>query len=355
MTPQTHVRLESKEDALRVFVDHGETYYSVEKRRKPLVVSTPYGEASVLGTSFVIKVNPERTFTELNVVEGVVKLKTPKGEVSVGSNFRSVARAGNTPSKPERMDTTTIVTWMRREGLMGQPARETFLDIVKGLKPKLSGLVVSIPYATTETRSIRLGRRLAAELDAGLVLGRYTRDRDSLKIWLNIDRGTESRLDERGRLGPVETTERSKKWHEAWIRSLREAAGVESRRSIPFIVSIRESSDAAWPEVLDIAAHGISRKGLQNLKKTYDSILERYGPATKLTIGLEGLDPDYTYRATSRSFGLTEDEAKNSLEHRHARKTMTMFLPLALGGGSDDYETYAKILAEFLETAHAVK
>ncbi|MDF2772485.1 MAG: hypothetical protein K0S86_1979, partial [Geminicoccaceae bacterium] len=88
----------------------GRAFFAVQRMPAyPLRVTTPAGEARVLGTRFELAA--ERGDLRVRVVEGRVALRTPSGEVEVGAGEESGVRGGAI-TRPEPLTSpATVASW----------------------------------------------------------------------------------------------------------------------------------------------------------------------------------------------------------------------------------------------------
>jgi transmembrane sensor len=88
----------------------GRAFFAVQRMPAyPLRVTTPAGEARVLGTRFELAA--ERGDLRVRVVEGRVALRTPSGEVEVGAGEESGVRGGAI-TRPEPLTApATVASW----------------------------------------------------------------------------------------------------------------------------------------------------------------------------------------------------------------------------------------------------
>lgn len=352
MKEGTTLRVEQTEagDVL-VVVDKGEAYFEVDKRSKAFVVRAPHADAIVVGTKFGVKIR--KTDSTLLVLEGQVKFKNPKGEVTVAEGQKSTATSTARPTTPSRIDVAAEVAWTSKGDIAKEPAKEPYMEDVPGSNPKFPGLVIVSPYAEWEGDSGRIARVTSDRMESGLVLGHGHRDKKDKKIWINIDRGTEGKVADDGSLGQAETTKRAQDYYAEYMKHVRAASGVKTGQ-IPLIVTFRDHSEtvAGTGEelaVCEVAYNGIDRKTIKQLKAYWDELIATHKPAYTLVLKFDEVDDTYEFAGQRISFKFTESDAKNQGYMQHARKAITIFFNPSFGKNPQDFEAYSKILAKMIE------
>ena len=336
----------------------GTAFFKVDKRKEPFIVATPSADSVVVGTAFQVEMDEKRT--ALFVLEGSIRFRNDKGEVTVNAGQRSNARRAEKPSAAQRADVAGETAWTRRPDLAGDPKSEPWMEHATGANKKLAGVVITAPYADWETAGGIFAQAVAESLDAGMVLGHGHRDRPG-RIWMSIDRWNEQEFKPDGTILPVAQTERAKKTTAEYLGHLRAAAGVAPAQPVPLVAVMRVHSElqAGQPlEVCEVAWTGFSKPLIVQLKATYEQLLDKYKPATRLDMRFEGVDETYTVNGAKRKFMFTESDAVSEgyLSPRHSQNAVAFFFPVSFSRRPlDANDPYAKILAELIEWLAAHK
>jgi hypothetical protein len=337
----------------RLTLKSGPAFFRVEKRTQPFVVATPSADAVVVGTGFQLDLDERRSV--LHVLEGTIRFRNEKGEVLVGANQRSLARRGEKPGAPVRVDVAPLAAWTERPDLQGAPLARPWMEHAAGRNRKLAGLVVASPYFRRETESGRLAQLLAESLDVGLALGHNHRDRAAEKrVWLNVDRWTEVELRPDGTQAPARETERAKQATIEWLGHLRSAAGLPAKAPVPMVAVFRTHSETVGGQDLEsaeLAWTGWNRRTIEQAKAHYAALLDKHQPSFRLDLRFEGVDDVYDVRGTKRKFLFTEGDAEATgyMAPQHSQNALAIFFPLSFGRHADDFDAYSKIFAELLE------
>jgi hypothetical protein len=303
---------------------------------KRLSIATPHAEATGADGSFQVELDEKRT--RLLVLKGSVQFRTAKGDVTVGAGQFSIARPGERPSAPAKIDVDGPTAWRKRPDLSGR--KEPFVAHEPGANRKLAGLVVAAPFGSGEKESLELARATAERLDAGLVYGENWRDVEK-KFWINIDRGMEGDVGRDGKVANERFTDRARKATADYLDRLRTGAGVGPREAVPMVVQVRVQYQVGACEV---AWTGWNKKTIAELKALYAQLLDKHKPSTRIEMRFEGVDEG--------SFNFAEADAKieGYMNPRNARNAIAFFFGPAVGKETD---TYSKILAEMIEFLNA--
>ncbi|MBI3856255.1 MAG: hypothetical protein HY293_11250, partial [Planctomycetes bacterium] len=195
----------------------------------------------------------------------------------------------------------------------------------------------------------RLAKATAEGMDVGLALGHSFRDLPR-KVWINVDRGMEAEVRGDGSLGPEAFSDRARKATADYLDHARQAAGVAPRQPLPMIVQFRNHylNDL---DVCEVASAGWDRRTIAGLKAVYAQLLEKHKPATRLEMRFQGVDDSYDYKGAKRAFSFAEADARieGYMSPRNARCAAAFFLNPGFGRRDEDFEVYAKILAEMIE------
>ncbi len=336
----------------------GTAFFRVDKQPQPFIVATSAAEAVVVGTAFQVETDPARTI--LHVLEGAIRFRNAKGEVAVGVGQRSVVRGTEKPSAPVRLDVASVVSWVRRPDLAGDPKAEPWMQHAAGANRKLAGLVLAAPYADWETAGGFFAETVSESLDVGLVLGHGHRDRPG-RIWMNIDRWTEQEYKADGTQAAVAQTDRSKKVTAEYLAHLRAAGGAPAGQPVPMVAVMRVHSElqAGQPlEVCEVAWTGWNRQTMVQLKAFYEQLLDKHRPSSRLEMRFEGLDDTYPVGSAKRKFMFTEGDAESDgyMSPRHSQNAIAFFFPVSFSRRPlEAGDPMAKVLAEMLEWLHARK
>lgn len=353
MREGTLLRMEQTEAGdVAVTIERGEAYFEVRKRTAAFVVKGPHADAIVVGTVFTVRA--KKTDTTLLVVEGQVRFKNAKGEVTVEKDQKSVATTASRPSTPVRTDVGAEVAWTTRGDIAKEPPRDPYIEFVAGTNPKLPGLVIVSPYSEWEVDSGRIARASSDVLECGLVLGHFHRDKKDRKIWLNIDRGTEGRVADDGSVGTAESTKRAREVYEEYLRNVRSAAGVH--RQVPMIVHFRDHSEVVPGTgeelaVCEVAWTGFDRRTIKALKQLHEDLVKEHKPPYVLTLRFDELDEQYEFSNQKIKFKFTEGDAKSSgyMAAHVSKKSIAFFFNPSFGNRFEDFSVYAKIFAKMIE------
>jgi len=123
LAPETAIRELKAEGGKRLFVAKGTVRAEVARQPQgePMMFATPHGDATVLGTTLKIFVDPDpKRGTRLEVEEGKVALKNPAGKpVLVESGHFAVAATGIEPAA-RRLPIDEILLLPRHGRIVGQ-------------------------------------------------------------------------------------------------------------------------------------------------------------------------------------------------------------------------------------------
>ncbi len=83
----------------------------ISRDPRSLRFTTPYANAGLEGTEFDIRVTDEERRTEIAVLEGVVVVTNPMGEIKVPSDFVASAREGEVPVARAIVEPIELMRW----------------------------------------------------------------------------------------------------------------------------------------------------------------------------------------------------------------------------------------------------
>jgi hypothetical protein len=334
----TMLALDQKADGdVHVTVAAGAAFFSVEPRTTPFVVTTLDGvEAFVAGTSFLVERDEKRS--AISVLDGTVRFRNDKGEVTIKAGQRSSVRAGEKPSTPAKADVEALAAWRLRPELAPNPERNPYSDFEPGANRKVAGLAIAAPYDDGEEEAGRLARAIAERLDAGLALGHHYRDLEK-KRWINVDRGMEAEVRADGTLAAEAFTDPARRATAEYLDRIRAAAGVGPRDAVPMVVQVRTQYQDA--EAGEVAVAGWNRATMAAAKAYYAQLLEKHKPAVRLELRFQGAD----------KVQFTEDDARieGYMAQRNARNAAAIFVPSAFGKKPENIDAYGRILGELIE------
>jgi hypothetical protein len=191
-------------------------------------------------------------------------------------------------------------------------------------------------------------------MNAALLFGHFHRDKKDRKIWINMDRGTEGKVDGDGAVGTAESTKRAQEIYAEYLQYLRSVSG--PARQIPLVITFRNHSETVPGSgeelaVCEVAWNGFDRKVLKQAKAFYEELLQEYKPSYTLVLKWDELDEQYEFLNQKIKFKYTEGDAKASgyMAPQITRRAMTFFLNPSFGNNAGDIAIYAKIFAKLVE------
>jgi Tfp pilus assembly protein PilF len=104
----------------------------ISRDPRALTFRTPYANAGLEGTEFDIRVDESERLTEIVVLEGVVNVATPAGDLKVASDYVAVARDGQAPTATPIANPIERMRWASHyppliEGPLPAPGQEPTL------------------------------------------------------------------------------------------------------------------------------------------------------------------------------------------------------------------------------------
>ncbi len=232
----------------------GAAYFVVHK---PIDVVTPTSTVVVLGTKFLVDMELKKT--TLTVVEGKVRFESPKGKVEVKASQFSEVKEGGAPTAPKKAD-LLVVDWVNRMGK--EPAVQWYPG-----DGKLQ-LAFGVPHAGWDFAAENLARQLAPSLNAGYVEARGYLNKPA-KLWVNVDQPTEGAVDDAGKVGPAQETDRARQVFEDFKTGSWAALG--SKSPIRLYVGMRCHYQGTHE--IQIATNGIAPAVAQEAKKAWSKWL----------------------------------------------------------------------------------
>jgi tetratricopeptide (TPR) repeat protein len=95
----------------RLQFQKGRLYFLDRNRPREIEVETPVGSAAIVGTEFVVEVNPDSGETVLTLVEGKVVLANAQGRTELSSGEQGIIERGRAPRKTAVIAVQDAVQW----------------------------------------------------------------------------------------------------------------------------------------------------------------------------------------------------------------------------------------------------
>jgi Tfp pilus assembly protein PilF len=149
----------------------------ISRDPRALTFRTPYASAGLEGKEFDIRVDEGERLTEIVVLEGVVNVAAPNGDLKVGSDHVAVVREGQAPSAAPLANPIDRMRWASHyppliEGPLPAPEQE----------PALSQQSEPAFYARRAAARLATARLVDAEADLASALRLAPRDATALAL-----------------------------------------------------------------------------------------------------------------------------------------------------------------------------
>ncbi len=333
LRPRAELTLGS-DPAARLFVlKSGDAAFEVAKADRPFVVRTEFGDATALGTRYVVGVEEKRM--RLAVLESAVLLKTPTGEARVEAG-RETATSGGAIEPVREIADVTAYAW---SGAGRGAGEEPWMDGVPGSGKKLRGLVIAVPRGGRELHADVMAEAAGEALEAGVVTAHGWFDparKREIFVYLPVE-GAARKETEAARAAFV-----------SYTGHILRASG-QNRAPVPMLIEMRGHSlvvKGKRVEETHILPVGFSAAALEEAKRAYATAAAGAGfGAIPLMIEGEGF----------ARFSLATERTEGSLGPRTARRGAAFLAPASARKDPETAARYGRVLARAIEALYEAR
>ena len=191
-------------------------------------------------------------------------------------------------------------------------------------------LVLAAPHVGYDLKTEEIARDVGGQLGAAVAIARNFR-KPKLGRFFNVNRPTESEIEEQAATTNEKSTDAAKEVFERWLALIQK--GHEQR--IPFYVEIHgfadtvsvRGSDAPVPlDVVELATVGIDADEARRIKETWQPLMKELGVPP---LAIDVLDPEYVVAGETVRFRkhATSTKKLGVLQERYVAKALHFELP----------------------------